>query len=1511
MPAAHDAEIRGDWNDLKDAHYHFIYALWSLLCEHDRRVSFYRGNDLHLTLTVPPRPTGMRAGTSIINLRALPPDSDLDIRVQLKATTETWSRASLLSEADNVIVNFLCNALTSRRACRPYAVRLVTQAAVKARELTELIDRLDGPTAANPSLEALNKAIKRVQKRYTVAGEPVPDEAELKALTREILDQLQHTQPISLRLLMAEIERELYRLYPDPQTVRTIKAILLGAMFDEAGRGPDDARPLDWDWVESTGSPPLFNRGILDKNAIEACRGTVRSATPRGWDPALCARRTDLHAILDRFVSAPQAACVVISAPGCGLSWGVYDWAQHYLDQHLCLFLSGDTLTADIHLTTLVGNALRPTTTARWSPDDFLQRLRAAAVDERGPIMLILDGVPAPTSGEQMRVVGALERLVSDCKQTKVKLVLTCHTDVWTKSKLSDGIMPTDLLHRPDMTTAASEHGATFLLNTLSAEEMGDILRRRLGSDVAATIEPQLVTPPFGTLRNPYLLTLYLQQNDETLRTTGQAQLRGIDGLLDDRVTQALGRIARSVERGIDDIRPAFDALVDRLWATRLSTLTNPATMMTLNGPLPGLENTVFTALIREGLLTATGPIALAEPAVAARCFAHALRQHGFAVEALSPDQDGEVVVALLRSAPDPIADAGRFLSSTEQWLEPVVEGLAQYPHDDLRIVALLAVLARPDPGASRFLQPHACWALGERASRDERAFRWVRDMYLGEREAERYRGGEALAATLNLAPTRVGETVRDRLAQLADEMPPGTLTSDRDNALVEALRPLRRVQHPEAAQVAEEIITSFDELLSRGRATQETIDTARGTLALVQGDATIASLLTELRASDAIRRERAARALRPVAFKRPDTVSADFADALRLEREPSVIVALLWAAYRVGPHAPQLLLDALSASPATQWTSPASVATAALTLFLLGSLAGAEPQRVVTMLPRHFDAYPPEQRALLAEALAYAWWRCSEHEDDARRHLTTLRHASLEDVPDDYRAFALRGAVMAQLGLMFPACGYADELHDKPTRLGGTSLSVFIVETNAFARTHADELAGHPDTSTLEELLLSCITVAHDTEVRVGFGPLRTPLFVCATNCLKMYARISARRPDPVDVLRALPQEWPALHATRQVLAEGHVDPPIIAYARTLCDLFMNGGSAPSAFERRQLLALLAAVDPAAPPNAQPVRRRMDVGGHGAGFEFASMVNSHPDEALHRLASAIREDNDLPILYWWFEDARTWATLLLSRVYVRMFDLRPIEVTEARELCTEVQAALMAFPDSPIQRDYALIYGAILTTLDGQRPGDIALLAVTDRIGQSHAYAAQLLHDGWSQDDGREWLLDTAADPRGVLESADYSASAGSLSSHFSRTPEYLYCPVPAVRLALVAVANHHGGTDPLATFMTERRTVDKLLSDLSWIQETVTSPIEQVPEVILNALDNAAERLKQQLEKTPRDERLWQEYGLLALKRNDLSTAEQSFARCLSLATKPQTLASIQMIRDSAIYNQACVFA
>lgn len=325
MSSTYDAEIRGDWNDLKGAYYHLIYAIWVLVCDRGHRVAFYQGNDLRARPIpiAPSLPQGPDYTLPVVVLSVVPAGRDKDIWVQLKATTDTWSRAGLL--AGNLMVNFLCNALASRRANRDFEVRLVTQGSVKHGEIGELIAQLDDPARRQPSLAKLDKIVAEVQKRCREVGEPVPTRDELRALARAVLAQLNDTVPTSQRALQAEIERDLYRLYNDQATVRDIKAALLGALLDDVAAGPSAAREYDQAWVEHTSPLPLLQRGALDDDAVAACDQALGSAVPHGWGASPCVPREEMLAAFDQFLPAPSPLFVIIEGTGMGVSWGIFD----------------------------------------------------------------------------------------------------------------------------------------------------------------------------------------------------------------------------------------------------------------------------------------------------------------------------------------------------------------------------------------------------------------------------------------------------------------------------------------------------------------------------------------------------------------------------------------------------------------------------------------------------------------------------------------------------------------------------------------------------------------------------------------------------------------------------------------------------------------------------------------------------------------------------------------------------------------------------------------------------------------------------------------------------------------------------------------------------------------------------------------------------------------------------------------------------------------------------------
>ncbi len=152
----------------------------------------------------------------------------------------------------------------------------------------------------------------------------------------------------------------------------------------------------------------------------------------------------------------------------------------------------------------LVAGVLRPLTTARWTDEEFFRRAQAAAAGAgRGPLVIIVDGVPSPLMGEQERLGRAIARLAADCRRADVKLVLTCHAHIWSLNRLAAYVAPNDLFLLAPL-PASFGHGATgedaarfdarasFVLGGLHPDKIVEIVGSRFGADIAARVAPHL-----------------------------------------------------------------------------------------------------------------------------------------------------------------------------------------------------------------------------------------------------------------------------------------------------------------------------------------------------------------------------------------------------------------------------------------------------------------------------------------------------------------------------------------------------------------------------------------------------------------------------------------------------------------------------------------------------------------------------------------------------------------------------------------------------------------------------------------------------------------------------------------------------------------------------------------------------------------------------------------------------------------------------------------------------------
>ena len=182
MAAGIDREVLGDWNNLKGTAYHFLYALWLLLRRKATTVAFYQGNDLLAQPVAPPILDSTVPSSEVVS-RAVRSETQ-DLWIQLKSSTSKWTCTDLLN--DNLLANFVCNALTSQRAGRDWQVRLASQGPIESDD----VRKFTSVPSSHPRLSArLTEICEAVRGRFLTQGAPLDDRegASLRDLAVNIL----------------------------------------------------------------------------------------------------------------------------------------------------------------------------------------------------------------------------------------------------------------------------------------------------------------------------------------------------------------------------------------------------------------------------------------------------------------------------------------------------------------------------------------------------------------------------------------------------------------------------------------------------------------------------------------------------------------------------------------------------------------------------------------------------------------------------------------------------------------------------------------------------------------------------------------------------------------------------------------------------------------------------------------------------------------------------------------------------------------------------------------------------------------------------------------------------------------------------------------------------------------------------------------------------------------------------------------------------------------------------
>jgi hypothetical protein len=1519
MPSQHEAGVLGDWSGFRGAEYHLAYAIWLLLTDRATWVKFYDGNDLRAA----PPPVLDDSEDGIVGLQGAE-GADTDLWFQLKSSEKSWTTWELLQK--NLLVNFLLNALESRGVGRQFEVRLISQAEVRSSDVLNFAGHPENHPKHSARLDEIVEKVSREWSRHRPQAR-VPDRAELRGLALDLLKKLARTQPVKLSQLQQEIVDHLRSEYYDEELAREIAFSLRGALIHDASVRPvADAPTYDAGWLSTVSAYRKKAIGPVLTNPPLACRQAIDRAAPDDWNPARYAPRPQLEDQLEQFMSGGETIFVLLGSSGAGKSWAVTHWCLNTLDGCIRLLARGEDFGRFHDLAPLLEAYLGPMKDRNWESHHFADwfSTEAERLDQGPPVLIVDDlrvGTDSPRGTRQ-----DLSRLVRQCRERGIKLVVTCQEQVWVTNDVGAAV-PVNELFMPVLSDAAvavhpngsgqdketdilssgtrarqDDHRAkshySTRLNDLDAAELRGVLDRLLPGDQSADLALRLEDPLYGLLRNPYLLTLYLAGHD---RADAEGAPPSVDALLDRRLQDLLRPLARELNWSVFDVEDALDPLWEAIWMERAGGLSSLAAAHILDTVFPGRRGeAVLSALRQSGVLTVAAPVIFTEPLVGERLFARRLVSRFAApgsqglVDTLRPSTDVGTVLALLRGAAhEPARLVQDLLARDATWHSTVTAGLAQGSSEDYSVLAFLSVLARPLP--PRIADADACDALGRLAARGERARQWVESMYLSARPFERLRGQRALRAAMRLAPGVVAGMVRARL-NLASGMPAfhSTDKQKRSKWLDGALDPLAGVRDEVGARIVSEVLDELPAGLRDDPALREDLHEGRAVATLQAGEVDFEHVLQQLRSEGTQERIDAARMARTIVPERAEVARDAIIARIREEHDVEALLLVMWAAYHVMDVAADELMEALESRRWFEMPEPSPAA--ALAFALAAELAARFPHRVFRFLPRGLDDCSPERRAFLSEIFAYAWWQCSLYVPQGRGILEALLESNLEEIPEELKIFAMRGSVVAQLALVCMESRVAGGVDGQMGPYHGAMLTGLLVHVERLVERHADLLAG---SEALKAVLLECIR----EEDRVNTVPpwhwLTQARWVCAAKCAEMLVAMVCAASDPLPALRALSDVELALQATRRLLDEGRRDGELIAFARQVCERTDNPKSMETALERSRCLAHLAA------GNEEPVRSlreylelvKYQFGTDHRAIGFAKVIDVHLDQLFLLLEDAVREPDDLPLLYLLEDHARSWQAHLIGRVHARMFDSRPISPEEARELCDQMLTGIEALPASPLQHEYALVYGAISARLESRVPHPLPAPRNDTIFGRSHALAIELLAEPapYVMENGVSWLADAITDVRGWWQTGRYNLSEGSFGDGGGN---HLMYPFPAVRLAAVAVGSAFGESDACSDWMKERADGHLALKHPNFV---LAHNFQGDPE----QWDSIIDELAAFAERTPRHAEAWYVLGTSLGRRGRLDEAEQVLETCLALPSCGQDT------RASAWYDLACVHA
>lgn len=1437
-------EIQGDHSNFKGSHYHLIYVLWRLLKHPTQRVSFYRGNDLTATTTPPPL---IDEEDEQSTAYASVGEDERDIWCQLKNTKAHWTVGKVLE--GNLLLNFIGNTFTSEAMQRKWEIKLVSPAEFCCNDLKTFGEKHSTLSDANGGKNAarLNNIIDEALQEFGPSSSLAKTRFEIEQRAVEIIQQLAKHESFMSRVMELEVEQELLKVIGDSSLASQTKRQLLGSLLDDITVGPTAARWYDIDWFRMTAGFDPTSQKPLDRSVTHACNAQVQSQIPRRFRHEFMAARGEIDAALTEFMTSSKSCFLVTGRSGTGKSWSLYHWASEALRDRARLVLNGQEQRIDSSLTSLIAGVLRPLTAQASLADATLAEklfMPASQASGFGPLVLIIDDIQ-PIAAEIQQLRRDINRLVVECEQRRIKVVLSCQTEREAGLKPFLLLKPDLLFHLGETTQRVNsvERCSPFAMSDFLDRELEDAVTRRLSSERHSL---QLRAPIFHSIRNPYVLDQLVQSGREPSNFHSIADAEEfVDDLFHERLLTVRRQLSIHCEIDESSAEDAFEALLKSLWEQRHQGAKRPQTQSCVENAVPSFGKAVIDTLIGIGFLTVGQSLGIAEPQLAARAFAerlHRCEAVDQVVEEFILETDRDVLTEWLRLQESPARIATQLVDRAAAWKPAVAHALSRCRVDEAIVVAALIGLARGKEHAPEW---DVCDAFGNYALRSRVAWKWLVRLFLSPNDGDRTIAERAFWHLAAFTPERVGRAVRFRLSRQSIR---GLSRKDYRSArrrIALAMRPLRNIDSQFAAKTLEAVLSTVAKIAvpdtdetSDGRFIEmqndplrEEFDELHAVAAFHAKNQLFQQISNGLHSEDDLVRLRSSTGIAALGHDASEVVGPLLAEAIRQERIAPIAANMIWHIGRFAKSHPEVACQAVVQCPANNGDHY-EVAGAAISLI---EWCGRKHARSVG--PYIFDVVLPKDREAKCWLMEILLVTLQPFLADHPRHIEYRARLidSLENDPHDdpvFRMLRHRALAVARLLEIASAASVASVPDIRRAELRAGWGNFFCLDLGSWVIENMDRVTGHSALPEIATRLIQSILASHDAQRRESGDWHKNAEFMLANESIEGLVACIRSVPTEVQIewLKQLPDDWERLRALRLLLGQGVRSPEVIELAVAECDRRRNQAMPQAVSERADCLIELRKIAPDRVPEIKNERHGLAWFFGGARFaaeQLAHELDERPQEMLDVLDRVLQVPADLIMTLDWVHKAQRCQTVALSWAFARCADPKTISRREADDLLDLVLKLLEGLPESETTKSWMRLYRSIRQ----REPVPIAAVPAASSdstaIQQSHALAAEIMNLSSLNLSRIAWL---AADKRGWWESNNDKRDVDGALHHGSGGGFHLCGFFPAVRLALAVRSSTSAWNDPAASWMRDRTRCSLYIKDLRWSRRSDAEKIEQL---------------------------------------------------------------------------------